>query len=59
MRQVRAKIVTIQRGRTEGPECRSGDAHMSRQGDAIDAATDGVAGLLVPVRFRPTLIARA
>ncbi len=59
MRQVRATIVAIQPGRTEGPECRSGDAHVSRQGDAIDAATDGVAELLVPAWFHPTLIARA
>jgi len=59
MRQVRAKIVAIERGRTEGPECQSGDAHVSRKGGAIDAATDGVAGLLVPAWFHPTLIARA
>jgi len=59
MRQVRAKIVAIQRRGTEGPECQSGDAHVSRQGDAIDATTDGGAGLLVPPRLRSTPIARA
>ncbi len=59
MRQVRAKIVAIQRGRTEGPECRSGDACVSRQGDAIDAATDDVAGHIVPAWLHPTLTARA
>jgi len=59
MRHVRARIVAMQPGRTEGPECRSGDAPVSRKGDAIDAATDGVAGFLVPVWFHPTLTARA
>ncbi len=59
MRHVRARIVAMQRGSTGGPECRSGDAPVSRQGDAIDAATDGVAGLLVPAWFHPTLTARA
>ncbi len=58
MRHVRAKIVAIQSGRTGGPECRSGSARVSRQGDAIDAATYGVAGLLVPAWFHPTLIVR-
>jgi len=59
MRQVRAKIVAIQRGRTEERECRFGDAHVSRQDNAIDAATDGVAGIFGPAWFHPLLIAHA
>lgn len=59
MRHVRAKIVAIQRGRTEGPERRSGDAQVSRQGDAIAPAMGGIAGLPGPASFHPTLIARA
>jgi len=59
MQHMRAKIGVKERARIGRREHRSGDAQVSRQGDAIAPVTGRVAGLPSPMWPRPTLAVSA